>query len=156
MRRQVFYLVVRVRRLCAERLQPRPADHGFAIIAVSIALSVRRARGAREVTIYGTARRAPVNEVRSAEMLGDAGVVLGKFNGNYLHHVGPEHVLCFAPTCSGKGVGLVVPTLLTWPASAILHNIRGENWQLTAGWRARFSRVLLFEPTNPASPGQLN
>ena len=43
------------------------------------------------------------------------GVVLGRFDRQYLRHDGPEHVLCFAPTRSGKGVGLVVPTLLTWP-----------------------------------------
>ncbi len=35
-----------------------------------------------------------------------------------------------------KGVGLVVPSLLTWPGSAIVHDIKGENWQLTAGFRA--------------------
>ena len=35
--------------------------------------------------------------------------------------------------------------------SAIVHDIKGENWTLTAGWRARFGRVLLFDPTNPAS-----
>jgi len=59
--------------------------------------------------------------------------------------------LCFAPTRSGKGVGLVVPTLLTWPASAIVHDIKGENWTLTAGFRARHGRVLLFDPTNAGS-----
>ena len=55
----------------------------------------------------------------------------------YLRHDGPEHVLCFAPTRSGKGVGLVIPSLLTWPGSAIVHDIKGENWQLTAGLRAQ-------------------
>ena len=90
-------------------------------------------------------------EVRDAGLLAPDGVVLGWFAQRYLRHDGPEHVLCFAPTRSGKGVGLVVPTLLTWPGSAIVHDIKGENWQLTAGWRARFGRVLLFDPTNPAS-----
>ena len=65
------------------------------------------------------------------------GVVLGKLGRDYLRHDGPEHVLCFAPTRSGKGVGLVVPTLLTWPGSAIVHDIKGENWLLTAGFRAQ-------------------
>jgi type IV secretion system protein VirD4 len=60
-------------------------------------------------------------------------------------------VLCFAPTRSGKGVGLVVPSLLTWPGSAIVHDIKGENWTLTAGFRAQYGRVLLFDPTNGAS-----
>ncbi len=78
-------------------------------------------------------------------------MVLGRFDGAYLRHDGPEHVLCFAPTRSGKGVGLVVPSLLTWPGSAIVHDIKGENWQLTAGFRARHGRVLLFDPTNAKS-----
>ena len=59
--------------------------------------------------------------------------------------------MAFAPTRSGKGVGLVVPTLLTWPGSAVIHDIKGENWQLTAGWRARFSHCLLFNPTDVRS-----
>src|SRR3546814_2012832 len=69
----------------------------------------------------------------------------------YLRHNGPEHILCFAPTRSGKGVGLVIPSLLAWPGSCIVHDIKGENWDLTAGFRARHGRVLLFDPTNPAS-----
>ena len=71
--------------------------------------------------------------------------------GRYLRHDGPEHVICFAPTRSGKGVGLVIPTLLSWPGSAVIHDIKGENWQLTAGWRATFSHCLLFNPTDPGS-----
>ncbi|MGE0410010.1 MAG: IncP-type conjugal transfer protein TraG, partial [Amphiplicatus sp.] len=55
------------------------------------------------------------------------------------------------PTRSGKGVGLVVPTLLSWTGSAVIHDIKGENWMLTSGWRSRFSHCLLFDPTNPAS-----
>src|ERR1700686_2563860 len=48
-------------------------------------------------------------------------------------------------------VGLVVPSLLTWPGSCIVHDIKGENWGLTAGFRSTFGRVLLFDPTNPSS-----
>ncbi|BDG74414.1 conjugal transfer protein TraG [Roseomonas fluvialis] len=127
------------------------AAGGFAAIGVAIGMSVWRAREARDVTTYGSARWATEREVREAGLLAPDGVVLGWFAQCYLRHDGPEHVLCFAPTRSGKGVGLVVPTLLTWPGSAIVHDIKGENWQLTAGWRARFGRVLLFDPTNPAS-----
>jgi type IV secretion system protein VirD4 len=78
-------------------------------------------------------------------------VILGRFEGHYLRHDGPEHVLCFAPTRSGKGIGLVVPTLLTWPESAIVHDIKGENWKLTSGFRSHHGRVLLFDPTNSES-----
>ncbi len=35
--------------------------------------------------------------------------------------------------------------------SVVIHDIKGENWQLTAGWRAQFSHCLLFNPTDPRS-----
>ena len=127
------------------------ASGGIAAIVVAVTLSVWRAREAKKVTTYGSARWAEAHEVRQAGMLGHDGVLLGRWHDDYLRHDGPEHVLCFAPTRSGKGVGLVVPTLLTWPGSAIVHDIKGENWTLTAGWRARFGRVLLFDPTNTQS-----
>jgi type IV secretion system protein VirD4 len=127
------------------------ASGGFMSIAIAIGLSVWRAREAKAITTYGSARWATRTEVRAAGLLGPDGAVLGRFGRDYLRHDGPEHVLCFAPTRSGKGVGLVIPTLLTWPGSAIVHDIKGENWQLTAGWRARIGRVLFFDPTNLAS-----
>ncbi|MCK1296466.1 conjugal transfer protein TraG [Bradyrhizobium sp. 30] len=127
------------------------ASGTFISIAVAISMSVWRAREAKNVETYGSARWADAGEVRAAGLLGPDGVVLGKLDRDYLRHDGPEHVLCFAPTRSGKGVGLVVPSLLAWPGSAIVHDIKGENWQLTAGFRARHGRVLLFDPTNPKS-----
>ncbi|MBZ6379388.1 conjugal transfer protein TraG [Pacificimonas flava] len=127
------------------------ASGGFIAIAVAIGMSVWRAREARNAETYGSARWAKPQEVKTAGLLDPDGVVLGRYEGSYLRHDGPEHVLCFAPTRSGKGVGLVVPSLLTWPGSAIVHDIKGENWQLTAGFRARHGRVLLFDPTNPKS-----
>jgi type IV secretion system protein VirD4 len=127
------------------------ASGGFIAIAVAIAMSVLRAREASRVDTYGSARWADRQEVKAAGLLGADGVVLGRYDRSYLRHDGPEHVLCFAPTRSGKGVGLVVPSLLTWPGSAIVHDIKGENWQLTAGFRAKHGRVLLFDPTNAKS-----
>jgi type IV secretion system protein VirD4 len=124
---------------------------GVAAFTVAVAMSVWRAREAKKVTTYGSARWAEAREIRTAGLLRPDGVLLGRWRGAYLRHHGPEHVLCFAPTRSGKGVGLVVPTLLTWPGSAIVHDIKGENWGLTAGWRARFGSVLLFDPTNTKS-----
>ena len=127
------------------------AAGGIAAIVVAVTISVWRAREAKRVTTYGSARWAETREVREAGLLGHDGVLLGRWRDEYLRHDGPEHVLCFAPTRSGKGVGLVVPTLLTWPGSAIVHDIKGENWTLTAGWRARFGSVLIFDPTNAQS-----
>lgn len=72
----------------------------------------------------------------------------GKFH--YLRHNGPEHVLTYAPTRSGKGVGLVVPTLLSWAHSAVITDLKGELWALTAGWRKKHARnkVVRFEPAS--------
>ena len=66
----------------------------------------------------------------------------------YLRHNGPEHILCVAPTRSGKGVGLVNPTLLTWPESLFATDIKGELYALTAGWRQKYAKnkVLKFDP----------
>jgi type IV secretion system protein VirD4 len=127
------------------------ASGGFLSIVVAIAMSVWRAREARTAVTYGSARWAAQREIRAAGLTSPDGVVLGRFERDYLRHNGPEHVLCFAPTRSGKGVGLVVPTLLTWPGSCIVHDIKGENWNLTSGFRSKHGRVLLFDPTNPGS-----
>jgi type IV secretion system protein VirD4 len=127
------------------------ASGGIISIIIAFAMSIWRAREARTAATYGSARWAAASEVRASHLTSPDGVVLGRFGRNYLRHNGPEHVLCFAPTRSGKGVGLVIPTLLTWPGSCIIHDIKGENWNLTSGFRARHGRVLLFDPTNRRS-----
>jgi type IV secretion system protein VirD4 len=121
---------------------------------------------------HGSSRWASTVEVKNAGLLREAGVVLCQTSdasfrtriggdgqtkmtarklGRLVRHDGPEHVFCFAPTRSGKGVGLVVPTLLSWPHSVLVYDIKKENWALTAGWRRQFSRVWRFEPTSPDS-----
>ena len=125
----------RMRPRCSSKAPLSPHRADFIAIAVAITLSILRAREAKNVETYGSARWASNEEIHSAGLLGPDGVILGCHAGHYLRHDGPEHVLCFAPTRSGKGVGLVVPTLLTWPGSCIVHDIKGENWTLTAGFR---------------------
>ena len=124
---------------------------GLGILAAVIG-SVMRSRHDRNVTTYGSARWALAQEMKSAGLFSDAGVFLGRWKGRYLRHAGPEHVMAVAPTRSGKGVGLVIPTLLSWTGSAVIHDIKGENWDLTSGWRALFSTCIRFDPTDPASP----
>jgi len=127
------------------------AASGFAGCGAAVFGSLWRARQRRNITTYGSARWATAAEIRRAGLLDHSGVFLGRTGPDYLRHDGPEHVMAFAPTRSGKGVGLVVPTLLGWTGSAVIHDIKGENWQLTAGWRARFSHCLLFNPTDARS-----
>lgn len=70
---------------------------------------------------------------------------------HYLRHDGPEHCLMYAPTRSGKGVGPVTMTLLSWPGSCVITDLKGELWSMTAGWRQRHAKnlVLRFEPADP-------
>ncbi|MCR4266776.1 conjugal transfer protein TraG [Nitratireductor sp. ZSWI3] len=124
---------------------------GFMGCAAAIAGSLWRARQRGLVTTYGSSRWAVKREIEKAGLFRPAGVFLGKLQDRYLRHDGPEHVMAFAPTRSGKGVGLVVPTLLSWTGSAVIHDIKGENWQLTSGWRSKFSHCLLFNPTDSRS-----
>jgi len=127
------------------------AASGFAGCGAAIFGSLWRARQSRHVTTYGSARWATHADMQRAGLYRETGFMLGLDGKRYVRHDGPEHVMAFAPTRSGKGVGLVVPTLLSWTGSAIIHDIKGENWTLTAGWRSRFSHCLLFNPTDTRS-----
>ena len=141
---------------------------GALVGALSSALAAARRKSSSPSHSHGSSRWATTAEMKKAGLLRDAGVVLCQTGdaafctkldaagrtkttasrlGALVRHDGPEHVFCFAPTRSGKGVGLVVPTLLSWPHSVLVHDIKRENWALTAGWRRQFSRVWRFEPT---------
>ena len=78
--------------------------------------------------------------------------VRGKLH--YLRDCGPGHVLLEAPTRAGKGVNTLVPTLLVWPHSALIHDFKAELWELTAGARQRMGQLCFkFNPTDPDDPG---
>jgi len=123
----------------------------FLGVAFSVIGSVWRGRQAKKLTTFGSSRWANDKDLKEAGLFEQDGVFIGRTDNNYIRHSGPEHVMTFAPTRSGKGVGLVVPTLLSWPHSTVVHDIKGENWQLTSGHRSNFSHCILFDPTNPAS-----
>ena len=87
------------------------AGSGLIAVVVAIGMSIWRSRQSKLVTTYGSARWANAEDICKAGLDQPAGVFLGQHRQQYLRHEGPEHVLTFAPTRSGKGVGLVVPTL---------------------------------------------
>jgi len=125
-----------------------------AAVFVAIVVAVRRARRLTGPTdTHGSARWAGRADLHAAGLVGGSGVYVGAWPDEretvYLRHDGPQHVLAFAPSRSGKGVGLVLPTLLSWPSSVVVNDIKGENWALTAGWRRdRLGSVCLkFHPT---------
>lgn len=125
-------------------------------------------------TSHGTARWADLEDVKKMGLMGEDytrlgfvsqnhqngppekspkpyGIVLGKFQKQTLVHHGEEHVLLVGPPRTGKGAGVIVPTLLSYQASCLIHDIKGENYAITGKWRSTFSRVLAFEPTSSVS-----
>ncbi|MGD0472455.1 MAG: type IV secretory system conjugative DNA transfer family protein [Candidatus Velthaea sp.] len=135
----------------------------FSGIGLGVALLIAIVVGARfssktkrGTDAHGSAHWASRDEIEQTGLLGKTdGVYVGAWQDprgtvHYLRDDGPAHVLAFAPTRSGKGVGLVLPTLLSWPHSVVVHDIKGENYALTGGWRERDlgSRILKFEATS--------
>lgn len=122
---------------------------------VAVAAGLKQLLDADEPpTDHGSSRWASDNEIEDTGLptpIDDRqGIVLGRLeDGRLLTHDGPEHAFCFAPTRSGKGVGLVVPTLLTWTESVVVLDVKRENWEITAAWRNLFSHTICFDPTSP-------
>lgn len=100
--------------------------------------------------LHGAARFAKEGEIRRAGFRADNGIVVGKKGGKFLTFGGSEHCIVEAPTRSGKGVGIVIPNLLSWQASVVVLDVKRENWDATAGFRKKFGQaVYLFNPTDP-------
>ncbi|SFL57072.1 type IV secretion system protein VirD4 [Methylorubrum salsuginis] len=101
----------------------------------------------RPPPLHGRARFATEREIRADGLRAGSGLLLGAKDGRYLCFGGTEHVIGYAPTRSGKGVGLVIPNLLNWPDSVVCLDVKRENWERTAGFRAAHGQeVYLFDP----------
>ncbi|GLK47742.1 protein VirD4 [Brevundimonas intermedia] len=110
------------------------------ILIVAVLLHQRR-------PLHGAARWASAAEQRHAGLSSRRGVVLGRADGAFLIADGPEHVMLYAPTRTGKGVGVVIPNLLAWPDSVVVLDIKRENYVATAGYRAEAGQTVhLFDP----------
>lgn len=100
--------------------------------------------------VFGDAEWASESDIQRAQLRSKHGVMLGQDSTGYFVADGFQHALLFAPTGSGKGVGFVIPNLLFWDHSVIVHDIKLENHQLTSGWRAKQGQaVFVWEPSNP-------
>ena len=102
-------------------------------------------------SIHGDAHWASDTEIKKMGLRAKTGVLLGKFKNQLLIAEGYQHILLFAPTGSGKGVGFVIPNLLFWTDSVIVHDIKLENYELTSGWRKNHlkQKVFLWNPADP-------
>jgi len=107
-----------------------------------------------QVAQHGKAHFAGAIDVKRARLLDQAGdgVIVGRYRGKVMlanKELYP-HIVLAAPTGSGKGVGVVVPNLLNWNHSVVVLDIKRENFNLTAGFRAKHGqKVFAFDPMHP-------
>ncbi len=142
---------------------PRPFAVARFIIALGIALAALSAiviaKGPRTLRPFGQKAWADFKDAQAARLFASSGTILGKFEGKILCFDGPEHQLLIGASRSGKGRGHVVPTLLTWPHSALVLDVKGEladgdgryGFPGTAGFRETLGPVLRFAPTRSDS-----
>ena len=119
---------------------------GFMLPATAL-LAIARRQGPPSVKAIGLDRWARRSDIRKAGLLSGQGTVVGLLGSEVLTYDGPEHQLVSGASRSGKGVGHVVPTLLTWPGSVLVYDVKNELWNITAGFRTKFSHTVFFNPT---------
>lgn len=134
----------------------------FGMVTFVLVVGFKSRSSRKHSDVHGSARFAEFSDVQETGLVPQAGkrgagVYCGAFDDpkeertHYLRHDGPEHICALAPTRSGKGVGLVVPTLLSWPHSTFVLDRKGENYAMTAGWRRKEAGnvILRFDPAQP-------
>ena len=125
----------------------------FAICTALLYLATQKTKKEHK-TLHGSAHFANFADIKRIGLDKNEGIVLGAFIKTkskrkiILRHNGPEHVLMVAPTGSGKGVSVVNPTLLSWPHSMVVYDLKKENWAISSRWRKEYAKntVLRFEP----------
>jgi len=125
---------------------------GFGFLAIGLCGLFRRLI-AKPKNLHGSAAFAKASELRRTGLqsmgLRRNGFILGKKNGRFIRFNKPGHLLTFAPTRSGKGVGAVIPNLLDHPGSVVVTDIKGENYHITAAYHRSLGRVAAFAPFDP-------
>jgi type IV secretion system protein VirD4 len=127
---------------------PRELLYGAAAVPILAGLAGLVTRKQRQASdVLGSARWATPREVAEAKLMARHGVVVGRLGRQVLCDDGETHLLLCGPTRSGKGRGVIIPTLLTWGESALILDPKdGENYEVTAPWRGRYTEVAAFTP----------
>ncbi|MBL8547732.1 MAG: type IV secretory system conjugative DNA transfer family protein [Hyphomonadaceae bacterium] len=127
----------------------------FGAFVIALLPIVVAARAKLGVKPFGAKAWGGADDAKAAGLFADTGTVLGKFGRDILCFDGPEHQLLIGASRSGKGRGQVVPTLLAWPHSALVLDVKGEladgdarhRFPGTAGLRESLGPVLRLAPT---------
>jgi len=119
----------------------------FGVLGVVVLLPKKRG-------LHGDARFASEIDLRKAGLLQPdkpddkyPSILVGKRGKQFLMFRGQQFMFLAAPTRSGKGVGIVIPNLLHYRDSVVVLDVKGENFQKTAGFRAACGQeVYKFSP----------
>jgi type IV secretion system protein VirD4 len=98
--------------------------------------------------VHGSARWANADEVRTS-LTGPDGLIVGRENrkgGRLLRYSGEQHLITIAPTRSGKGVGAIIPNLLTANRSILCIDPKGENARVAVQARLKLGPVDVLDP----------
>lgn len=137
-----------------QRFGAAEAD-AFALPLSAFTLLMAAGAGATLLIAGGAVKRTRgwggLAEAERAGLRHDAGCILGRLDGKVLATTDLRPTLVTGGTRAGKGRGHVIPTLLSWSDSVLVHDPKGELWRVTAGWRSIHSHALFFNPRDPAS-----
>ena len=134
----------------------REFNLGLGMVLAGFLLGAIGAAAIREETTQPNDKKrgrgwASVADARKTELLSGAGCVIGELNGRLITTQDLRPTLVTGGTRSGKGRGHVGPTLLNWSGSVLVHDPKGENFTISAGWRGLFSHTLRFAPRSKTS-----
>jgi type IV secretion system protein VirD4 len=136
----------------ATPFDPKLKMSGF-IAAAVMAILLIAAFAPRPKAVYGDARFARFAEIKRMGLLALKGIIIGKlgaFSPKFLRYGGDGHILLVAPTRSGKGVGIVMPNLLSYPDSIVVLDLKKELFHTTSGFRQDHGqKVFVFSPSDP-------
>ena len=103
--------------------------------------------GDLDADTHGSARFATDKEARPLTRAA-TGLLIGRDSktGKLMRYDGPAHLLTMAPTRTGKGVGTIIPNLLTADRSVICIDPKGENARIAGRARQKFGPVHVLDP----------
>ncbi len=111
-----------------------------------LTIVVLKAMSANPDTTLGSAQFGSRQDIKSLAT-NDGDLLIGRGqNGQLLRYAGAAHLLTIAPTRSGKGVGTIIPNLLTADRSIVCIDPKGENARVTMRARESFGPVYCLDP----------
>lgn len=160
-----------IQSVILQSLFPFFVSAGIAVLFFFVVSGIRGYGLNKNDNLYGTSRWGTEKDIKKFGLSEERGIVLAEFQkADVRAKVNPKNtsiqlslkqlapliciggdtnVLMIAPTRSGKGVGSVIPTALNFPWSIIFFDPKGELFNITSGFRSKFSVVLKFAPKNP-------